>query len=136
MLGIKFTSHQHYLFDHLFSRNAKKAHIDQSTLHFFFDSVQTETTHKHSKGAAVKNFSPECVLWIQLVLMNVFYSKWQLEDIMFFIDTFGNSLVPAVNASGLQEWKNLIILQFQKKLSTYCKYSFFWNPNLIEHEPQ
>ena len=48
----------------------------QIKVHYmFFDSVQTETTHKYSKGVAAKNFSPECMFWIQLVSMNVFYSK-------------------------------------------------------------
>ena len=31
----KFSSHKQYLFDLLFSRNAKKTHIDQSILHSF-----------------------------------------------------------------------------------------------------
>ena len=47
----------------------------QTKVHYkFFYSVGTETTHKPSKVAASKNVPPECMLWIQLASMNVFYS--------------------------------------------------------------
>ena len=48
MWKTKFSSHKEYLFDLLFSRNAKKAHADHSILQTFFSS------HKPLKVVAAK----------------------------------------------------------------------------------
>ena len=57
MLGIKFTSHKHYLFDHLFSKNAKKAHIDQSTLHVFWLCPKWNNSQTFKRSSCEKLFS-------------------------------------------------------------------------------
>ena len=62
----------------LFSRYVKKPHADQS-----IQMKRKERTQKPSKVAASKNFSPVCMLLIQLASINVFYSMWGLEVIVF-----------------------------------------------------
>ena len=73
MKKTNFTSHKSYLFGLLFSRNTKKAHADQNILQCFY-SLLKERTHKRSKEAAAKTFSPVCMLSVQLAAINVFRS--------------------------------------------------------------
>ena len=61
MSEIKFASRKQYLFDSLCSVKAKKTHTNQSTLQVLL-LCSNETTHKPSKVAAAKNFSPMCIL--------------------------------------------------------------------------
>ena len=53
----KFASLKQYLFDHPFSRIAKKADIDQIRLQFCY-FTRIETIHKISKISAEKSLSP------------------------------------------------------------------------------
>ena len=78
----KFASHKHHLFSLLTSRNVRKTQADQSIPHIFY-FARKETTHKPSKWQQQKHFSPVCMLLVQFASMNVFYSMWQLEDIIF-----------------------------------------------------
>ena len=51
-----------------------KERLIQTKVHYkFFLLVQIGTTHKHSKVAAIKSFSPMCMLWMQLASINIFY---------------------------------------------------------------
>ena len=53
----KFASLKQYLFDHPFSRIAKKVDIDQIRLQFCY-FTRIETIHKTSKISAEKSLSP------------------------------------------------------------------------------
>ena len=59
----------------ILSRNANKAHTDQSTLRVFWLCPNWKDS-KTLTLSVVKIFSAECMLWIQLVSSSVFYSMW------------------------------------------------------------
>ena len=54
MKKTNFTSHRQYLFDLLFSRNAKETHKDQRILQYFYSFLK-ERTYKPSKEADAKD---------------------------------------------------------------------------------
>ena len=53
----KFTSHKQYLFDLLFSRNAKKTHIDQSILHSFLLCLKINVSQTFRSSSAETSFA-------------------------------------------------------------------------------
>ena len=71
MWKTNFSSHKQYLFGLLYSRNAKKAHTDESILQNVLLCLKRNVsqTFKSSKKVFLK-----CISLIQLASTNVFYS--------------------------------------------------------------
>ena len=66
------TFHKQYSFGLIVSGNAKKTHTDQ--VHFHFFTLSEKKRLLHLLPHLQKNFSPACMLFLQVASMNVFYS--------------------------------------------------------------
>ena len=74
----KFSSHQQYLFGFFFTRNAKKAHADQSILQSFLLYLK-KTCHKPLNIAVARISFPSVYYHWQ----NLLRLMWKLEDIFY-----------------------------------------------------
>ena len=78
----KFSFHNQYLFGLFFSRNAKKAHTDQSIQQTFLFCLKRNVSQTFESSSG-KSLFQVCISLIQLDSMIIFYSMWQLKDIIF-----------------------------------------------------
>ena len=74
MWKTKFSSHKQYLVGHLFPRNAKKSHTDQSILETFFTLSEKKHLKKPLKAAAAKKSFSNVFIIDTTASTNVFYS--------------------------------------------------------------
>ena len=72
MKKTKFSSHKQYLFGLLFSRNAKKAHTDQSLLQTFLLCPKRKVSQTFKSGSCKKVFR-KCVYHSYNVLRRMFF---------------------------------------------------------------
>ena len=78
---IKFSSHKHYLFGLLFSRNAKKTHTDRSILPTFLLCLKRNVSQT-LKSSSFKKVFPKCVYQGYNLLP---CDNWK-KDILFYTD--------------------------------------------------
>ena len=87
MWKTKFSSHKQYLVDHLFPRNVKKSHTDQSILETFFTLSEKKHLKKPLKVAAVKKSFSSVISLIQL-LRQMFFIPCDNWKALFFIHIY------------------------------------------------
>ena len=76
----KFSSHKQYLFDLLFSRNAKKTHIDQSILHSFLLCLKINVSQTF-RSSSCKNVFCKCACqWYNLLRWMLFIQKQPFRE--------------------------------------------------------
>ena len=113
----KFSSHKQYLFGLLFSRNAKKAHIDQNTLQTVLLCQKRNVSQTFQSSSSCKKVFFKCV-----------YHSYNLPRQMFFIpcDTsktlFLNKFIVTQRFGALAMLLSFLRQVIWKKSAFYIRY--------------
>ena len=83
----KFSSHEHYIFGLLCSRNAKKTHTDQSIL-LTFILCRKRNVSQTLKSSSCKKVFPKCVYHGHNLLRWIFFIPSDNWKTFFFIQTY------------------------------------------------
>ena len=87
MWKTKFSSHKHYLFGVLFSRNEKKTHTDQSMLSTFLLCLKRNISQT-LKSNSCKQVFPKCIYHWYNLLRWMFFIPCDNSKTFFFIQTY------------------------------------------------
>ena len=81
----KITSHKEYSLGLLFSGNPKNTLSDQISVQVFWVYPQTNNSQTMKSSSCKIKCSLICILLVQHASINVFYSIWRLECIVFLV---------------------------------------------------